>query len=204
MALAARGWQTARDQSRNRILRRRAWHLVRHQPARDGIDQGQLHLHQRRAHRRRRCLVGGDDQRSARASDRLDRPGLDAGLRPRRRTCERPFHRPGRAMPVDRCKLAKPRWCADRRRCIWRTPCNYDASSISSLQLEPRRVPRRDDGIGNDRRRLWSDRQSPPRPDGDAAVLRLQHGRLLRPLARDAPLSHPPAALFPCELVPQR
>ena len=37
----------------------------------------------------------------------------------------------------------------------------------------------RDDGLGDDGRRGGHGRQGAPRPDGDAAVLRLPHGRLL-------------------------
>ena len=56
-----------------------------------------------------------------------------------------------------------------------------------------RRLPRRDDGLGDDRRGRRQARRGAPRPDGDAAVLRLQHGRLLRPLAELRPdLPNPP------------
>ena len=47
--------------------------------------EGERDLHQRRAHRRRRCLVGGHDQRCARASHRLAGQVVDAGLRAARR-----------------------------------------------------------------------------------------------------------------------
>ena len=46
-------------------------------------------LHQHRAHRRRRRLVGGHDQDAAGASDRLARQGLDAGVADARRAPER-------------------------------------------------------------------------------------------------------------------
>ena len=52
------------------------------------------------------------------------------------------------------------------------------------LRLGARRLPRRDDVVGDDRGRRGRGRQAALRPDGDAAVLRLQHGRLLRSLAR--------------------
>ena len=42
------------------------------------------------------------------------------------------------------------------------------------------------------------------RPDGDAALLRLQHGRLLRALAGDGPRPGAPAGDLPRELVPHR
>ena len=40
------------------------------------------------------------------------------------------------------------------------------------------RLHRRHDGLGDDRRRRRHGRQGAPRSDGDAAVLRLSHGRL--------------------------
>ena len=50
-----------------------------HQPQRDAHHrQGQLAVHQRRADRRRRHLVGGHDRRAAGAPDRLEGPRLDA------------------------------------------------------------------------------------------------------------------------------
>ena len=51
------------------------------------------------------------------------------------------------------------------------------------IRLGARRLPRRDDVGRDDRRRRRRGRRAALRPDGDAAVLRLQHGRLLRPLA---------------------
>ena len=47
-------------------------------------------------------------------------------------------------------------------------------------------------------------RQSAPRSDGHAAVLRLSHGRLFPALAEDAARAERHAANFPRELVPQR
>ena len=49
--------------------------------------------------------------------------------------------------------------------------------------LAARRVPRIDHGLGDDGRRRRRRRQPAPRPLRHAPVLRLQHGRLLRPLA---------------------
>ena len=56
-----------------------------------------------------------------------------------------------------------------------------------SLRLAARRLPRRQRRLGEDRRRRGQGRRAAPRPVRDAAVLRLQHGRLLRPLARGRP-----------------
>ena len=53
----------ARDQSRSRVLRRRAGHEREDQPERDGELRQEHDLHQRGADRRRRRVVGGDDAR---------------------------------------------------------------------------------------------------------------------------------------------
>ena len=76
-----RGRSPARDQPRGRVLRRRPGH--RHederQRGRDAVRQ--LHLHQRRAHRRRRRVVGGADATPRR---RTWSTGRAATGRPRR------------------------------------------------------------------------------------------------------------------------
>ena len=59
-------------------------------------------LHQLRAHRRRRRVVGGHDEGQARAPDRLARQGLDAGVRDARRASERALHGRRGAGAVDR------------------------------------------------------------------------------------------------------
>ena len=77
-------------------------------------------------------------------------------------------------------------------------PLVYQAFNWSA-----RRLHRRHDGLGDDRRRRGRDRQGAPRSDGDAAVLRLPHGRLLPPLDQDAAHAQRDAADLPRELVPQ-
>ena len=54
-----------------------------------------------------------------------------------------------------------------------------------AFDWEHARVPRRDDELRADRGRVRHGRPAALRPVRDAAVLRLQHGRLLRPLAED-------------------
>ncbi len=61
----------------------------------------------------------------------------------------------------------------------------------------------RDDGFGNDGGRGRHGRQSAARSDGDAAVLRLSHGRLFPALDQDAAVAERDAAHLPRELVPQ-
>ena len=54
----------AGHQPRGRVLRRRAGHRAGHQPRRDRDARARHDLHQRRAHARRRRLVGGPDRPS--------------------------------------------------------------------------------------------------------------------------------------------
>jgi GTP-dependent phosphoenolpyruvate carboxykinase len=65
----------------SRLLRRGAGHQSEHQRQLHGVARFRHHLHQRRADRRRRCVVGGHDQDAAGASGRLAGQGLDAGNR---------------------------------------------------------------------------------------------------------------------------
>ena len=68
-----------------------------------------------------------------------------------------------------------------------------------------RGVPRIDHGLRDDRSRGRRGRQPAPRPVRDAAVLWLQHGRLLRSLARDRPghRARQAAVALHGQLVPQ-
>ena len=69
-----------RDQSGGRLLRGRARHVVRDEPERDGVDPLRHDLHERRPHRRRRCVVGGHGRPEAGARDRLAGKRLDSGV----------------------------------------------------------------------------------------------------------------------------
>ena len=138
-----------------------------------------------RSRRRRRRVVGGHDRRAAGAPDRLAGAAVDAGdadARPRTRTRASP--RPPRSARRSRPDGRTRRACRSRR-----------SSSAAAAPHGAARVPRRhwehgvflgaDHGVGDDRRRRRRRRRAAPRPVRDAAVLRLQHGRLLRPLAAD-------------------
>ncbi len=75
------------------LLRRRPRHRDEDQRQRDQDALGQLHLHQRRADRRRRRVVGGPDRRRARAPHRLEGQRLDARQRRAVQPPEQPVHR---------------------------------------------------------------------------------------------------------------
>ena len=80
-----RGRPAVRRQPRVRPLRRRPRHRRADQPQRDAHRrEGQLDLHQRRPHRRRRHLVGGHDRRTRR---RTSPTGRAATGRPRPASC---------------------------------------------------------------------------------------------------------------------
>ena len=149
-------------------------------------DRAEHDLHQLRAHRRRRRLVGGDDRRAARARDRLEGQRLDARLRrspPRTRT---PASRPRRrSAPRSRPSGRTPPACRStpsssaaggRPSCRWSAEAfDWEHGVFLGATMS----------VGDDRRGRGRGRQAALRPDGDAAVLRLQHGRLLRALAED-------------------
>ena len=148
-----RGRPPLRGQPRGRLLRRRAEHQPQDQPQRDGDDRAQLDLHQLRAHRRRRHLVGGDDRRAARARDRLEGQRLDARVRRAGRAPERPLHHPGGAVPVDRARVGGPRRAcrstpscsaaAARRCCRWSpSPSTGSTASSWARRCRRRRPPR--------------------------------------------------------------
>ena len=113
----------------------------------------QLDLHQLRAHRRRRRLVGGHDRRAAGARDRLARRATG---RPSRttpgRAPERPLHGARGPVPVDRARVGGPRRRADRRdpvrrppratACRWCTRRSTGSTACSSARSWARR-PRR-------------------------------------------------------------
>ncbi len=140
-----------RDQPRGRVLRRRA-----RAPAQDtnpnamASIRGELDLHQLRAHRRRRRLVGGHDRRDARAPDRLARRRLDAGLRAPGRASQRPLHGARGPGPGDRRRVGGPGRRADRRVPLRRPARDRRAAGARGLRLEPRRLPRRDDELRDD------------------------------------------------------
>ena len=127
----------------------------------------------------------GHDDPAARRGDRLAGPAVDAGVdreggasrtaaSPRRPTkcasLSPEFDNPN-GVPIDAMLFG-----ARRQR---RIPLVYEARNWQhGIFLG------RDAVVGDDRRGDRQGRRAAPRPDGDVAVLRLQHGRLLPALAR--------------------
>ena len=84
--------------------------------------------------------------------------------------------------PVDRRRLGGPERRGDRRLPVRRPPFDHGAAGDRSAQLGRRRLHGRDDGLGDHGRAGRRAGRAAARPVRDAAILRLQHGRLLRPL----------------------
>ena len=95
------------------------------------------------------------------------------------------FTAPLVAGAVRRAGVGRPEGRADLGDPVRRSPAQHRSARDRGVQLAARRVPRLDHGLGDDRRGRGRGRQPPPRPVRDAAVLRLQHGRLLRALVAD-------------------
>ena len=106
------------------------------------------------------------------------------------------IHRAGFAVSVDRCGMGGSGGRADRRVYFWRAAVDDDAAGVSGFQLERGRLRRRDDGIGDDGGGERGGGAGAARSHGDAAVLRLPHGRLFPALDQDAALAEHNAADF--------
>ena len=114
------------------------------------------------------------------------------------------FTAPAIAVPVDRCGVGRSRGRAHQRVRLWRPAVDDHAARLPGFQLERGRLRGRDHGLGDHGGGKRRGGRGAPRSHGDAAVLRLSHGRLLPPLDQDAALAQLHAADLPRELVPQR
>ncbi len=131
---------------------------------------------------------------AARAPDRLARQRLDARVGDARGAPERALHDAGGPGPGDRARVGGPGRRADRR----------DPVRRPALDGRAARAPRRFDWehgvfLGSTMSSettaaaAGDGRQAALRPVRDAAVLRLQHGRLLRALAGDRAAARAPS-----------
>ncbi len=201
------GRPALRHQSRSRLLRRRARaRPMKSNPNAMAMTARQLHLHQRGADRRRRRLVGGHGPEPPRARSSTGRASDWTPESASRRKAAHPnarFTAPRRSarrsIPTGRTRTAcrSSAFIFGGRRATTvaaRLPRRSTGRTASTWPRPwARRRPRRDSRPGGDA----------ARPDRDAAVLRLQHGRLLRPLARSSGASGADAAAhLPRELVP--
>ena len=149
--------------------------------------QPQHHLHQRRAAPGRHAVVGRPRRSAAGRRARLAGPAVDAGIDREGGAPEQPLHDAGQRVRVALAGVREPRRRADRRDPLRRAASAPRAAGVRGARLAARHVPRRHAVVGDDRRRHRQGRRPAPRSDGDAAVLRLQHGRLLAALARRRP-----------------
>ncbi len=113
------------------------------------------------------------------------------------------LHRAAGELPVPRPGVRRFAGRADQGVCVWRAAHERCAARLPGFHLESRRLSRRDDGVGEDGGGRGQNRRAAPRPDGDAALLRLPHGGLFPALAQGRQAPRGNAAHFPRQLVPQ-
>ena len=116
---------------------------------------------------------------------RLDRQGVDAGLRPPRRAPELALHRRRHALALHRPGLGRPRRRAHLRLRLRRPALHDRAAGDGGRDLGRGRLHGRHPRLRDHRRHHGPGGRGAPRPVRDARLLRLQHERLLRALDRD-------------------
>ena len=90
---------------------------------------------------------------------------------------EQPLHGARREQPGPLAARERPQRRADLRDHLRRPALHDGPARPAGVQLDARRLPRRDDGLGDDGGGRGQGRRRAARPDGDAPLLRLRHGR---------------------------
>ena len=116
------------------------------------LEQRQLGVHQRRAHRGRRRLVGGHGE-PAGARHVLEGRALDAGQRGAVQPPEQPLLHADQAVPDPRAGVRRPARRADRRDPVRRPAQDHHPAGDRGARLDPRHVHGRDAVLGDHRRR---------------------------------------------------
>ena len=170
------------DQPRGRLFRRRTRHGLRHERQRNAHAERQLHFHQHGPDIRRRRVVGRHDRYETCTRHRLAQQHLDTRERDSGGAPERKVHRAGKSMSIDCPRMARPKWRANLGDFVRRSSTHNRATRDASIRLGPRSFSRLDHGQRNNCGCWRRCRQTSLRPNGNVAVLWLQHGRLFRAL----------------------
>ena len=190
------GWAPARHQSRGGLLRCRSRYRPRDQSHGHRHPVGQHDLHERRPARGRRRVVGGAHLDAPGEPHRLAGRAVDPPVGASRRSPQFTLHRVRPTVSEHLGRLGGPGGRRHRRHHLRRPPSQQRALGGRGARLGSRCLHGRHDRFRADGGRRGHRGRASPRPVRDAALHGLQHGGLLRPLAR---LRRPTAHLGPLE-----